>query len=311
MNLSKDVVWNWTWKTLKVLKRLLIIIIILFGAWYGFLLLLAHPAVSPNSALVMVWISVLMIILAIFPQILSMIKRFKWKDFEIELQDIIEKSTKHDFISIFQSNEFVTSNKGDFLNLRNLLLSVRRNPKKPVILVVNLKDGNYISIPMIFIYLFFLNLYSDDVIVLFIKNGDKNTTLNTIEFKHAIGAISGSKVLKTLQMKFSRLNRFLSLDNLVLSEIPNEEYFREIYFSINEDEFLSESHVLQWFGTELNKSTFDIGSKASNSSSIYKALAKDEEFLLVTKGNKLHSIISTCYFATNLSIKVITEQNKE
>ncbi|WP_127493662.1 hypothetical protein [Paenibacillus glycanilyticus] len=72
-------------------KRLLYAGIILAVVWYGFIYLTESPTNS-SSALIMVWASAVILVFAFFPNIIDKIKRFKFKDVEIELNVSVSKS---------------------------------------------------------------------------------------------------------------------------------------------------------------------------------------------------------------------------
>ena len=84
---------------------------------------------------------------------------------------------------MIELDEYVFSQKGNFKNLNTLLREARQKPSKPILLVVNLRDGEYISIPMLFIYLFFLDLFGSSITVLFINNRNKLSTISDLKEK--------------------------------------------------------------------------------------------------------------------------------
>lgn len=71
---------------------------ILAAGWYAFLSLVSQPPIDATPVLIMIWSSVLVLLFALFPKILDRVKRFKLKDFEIELQDTVARSTPEDYI---------------------------------------------------------------------------------------------------------------------------------------------------------------------------------------------------------------------
>lgn len=138
---------------LKPLFRFLGVSAILASGWYAFLSLVSQPPIDATPVLIMIWSSVIVLLFALFPRILDRVKKFKVKDFEIELQDTVARSTSEDYISFSDLDEYTFSQKGDFRNLEDILEQAIRQPSKPILLVANLRDGEYISIPMLFIYL--------------------------------------------------------------------------------------------------------------------------------------------------------------
>lgn len=76
----------------RVFARVLTVSIVLLGVWFGFIALISHFSVSTTPALIMVWASAFVLLLAAFPRLLETLKRIKVKDFELELQDALKES---------------------------------------------------------------------------------------------------------------------------------------------------------------------------------------------------------------------------
>src|SRR5690242_6568212 len=188
--------------------RLLPVGLILFGAWYGFLRLVNKPPLDTSSVLIMVWASVILLILAFFPKIFEKVKAIKLKDVEIELQEAVAKSAPEDYISIEASgDEPLFSEKGDLRHLQAILREATLEPDRPVLLLVNLKDDYYISIVMLFKYLFFLNLISMKTIVLFVSSEKHFDSLTDVRKDSLIGAMSGKRVLRALRSEERRVGK--------------------------------------------------------------------------------------------------------
>ena len=237
-------------KYYKLFFKFLFILFVLAMAWYGFIFLVGQPPIDSTPALIMVWLSVFMIFLALFPKIFDRIKRFKLKDFEIEFQESVKKSTaEEDFISMDEFDDYVFSQKGDFRNLTQILKEAKRNPDKQILLTVNLRDGDYISIPMLFIYIFFVDLFGNPVNILFITSKKPIRHFSDISQKSILGIISGKKAIKIFYdhfpwlMRIFEFRRFsdIPLDRFFhreyMKEFREESFFRHCYQFLREDRF--------------------------------------------------------------------------
>ena len=65
----------------KQINIFIFICIILSAAWYGFLFLVGNPPIATTPALIMVWVSVILLVISIFPKIFDKIKKVKIKVF--------------------------------------------------------------------------------------------------------------------------------------------------------------------------------------------------------------------------------------
>lgn len=96
------------------IRRLLIASILLVVAWVGFLALVNLPTDS-NAALVMVWLSILVILFAAFPDLLNRIKRIKLGDLlDIELREAIAGSRIEDYITLLEVDSGILGEKATF-----------------------------------------------------------------------------------------------------------------------------------------------------------------------------------------------------
>lgn len=300
------------------LFNFIIVLAILVGSWHAFLFLVPKPPIGTTPALIMVWSSTIILILAVFPHILNRVKRFKVKDFEIELREAVEKYTTEDFISLSDINEHIFSTKGDFSNLQYILGQATRHPSKPVLLVVNLRMGRNISISMLFIYLFFLDLVGSSITILFISSQNSHRNLTDINKDSIVGAISGKKGLRVFYEQFpnafkifnSRSVDNISYRNLFRHEMP-EFFFHELHNSItngnNHPKFISKDNVLDWFRGQLSSRTIEVSLNPSDLKTIREALAQEDEFILSIKDKSLNSVISLCDFSKNISKKILAD----
>ncbi len=301
----------------------LLVSAIIAGAWYGFISIVAPLPIATTPALIMVWLSVFVLFFVLFPNLLDKVKRIKVKDFELELQDTVAKATTSDFLSVPYFDEHIFSTKGDFRNLSDIMEQAARFPNKPVLLVVNLRDDHYISIPMLFIYLFFLDLVGASVTVLFVSSRKSVRSFSDIRRDSIIGAILGKKVMRVFLERFPRLSRIFDFrrfnDNLRFEDFFRsgrfrgegfEHFFRnmaEIMHDLgtNRSEYLSERDVENWFKSDLSKHTIEVSISDADIKEIRQAISKNDEFVLVLSDNRLNSVVSVCFLTRDMSRKVL------
>lgn len=199
------------WPLIKpVLQRIttfLLVSAIVACAWFVFISIVAPLPISTTPALIMVWLSFFILFFVLFPNLLDKVKKIKVKDFELELQETVVKATSRDFLSVPDLDKHIFSTKGDYRNLSNIMEQASRVPDKPVLLVVNVRNNHYISIPMLFIYLFFLDLIGASVNVLFVSSSQSIRDLSDIRRPHLLGAVLGKKVMRVFLERFPRLTR--------------------------------------------------------------------------------------------------------
>lgn len=326
-NLLKNVfikIKNAIVKYYKPFFKFLFILFVLAMAWYGFIFLVGHPPIDYTPALIMVWLSVFIIFLALFPKILDRIKRFKLKDFEIELQESVKKSTaEEDFISMDEFDDYVFSQKGDFRNLTQILKEAKRNPDKQILLTVNLRDGDYISIPMLFVYIFFMDLIGNPVNILFITSKKPIRHFSDITQKSILGIIPGKKAIKIFYdhfpwlMKIFEFGRFpditlgKSFHRDYMKKFRKESFFRNCYQFLREDrfdesEFLTEEDVISWFGKDLDTRTVNLDDIELNNQKIKDAIEQGDDFLIIIKNSSFRSVVAVCKVTRNISSKILT-----
>jgi hypothetical protein len=201
-----------------------------------------------------------------------------------------------------------------------------RFPDKPVLLVVNLKDDKYISIIMLQIYLFFLDLIAESVFVLFISAKRKIKSISDIEKTSIIGAVSGEKVQHTLFQRFPELYRIfdsrnsnpeMTVEQIVRTKVFLDpeltNFFQNIYNIFYESEhhipeYLTKRDVEDWFWGRLSNHTIELSISVSDLKTIRKALMKENEFIMVYENGSMVSIIPLCFLAKNISEKVIADE---
>ena len=318
------------WKSFKsLLKRVfpfLAVVAIVAGAWFAFFSIVTSPPIDTTPALIMVWVSVVVILSALFPSVLERIKKIKVMDFELELQDAVAAARSDEYISIDELDDRIFSTKGGLRNLADIMELVIRFPTRHVLLAVNLRNGHHIFIPVLFIYLFFLDLLGASVTVIFVNSRRKIKKVSDIRDDDIVGAISGKKVLQSFLIRFPRLYRIF--DSRGFNEdIGFEELFRGGVLSgrvelerllsrllaklldheKRRNDYLSVKDVENWFRFDLNTHAVKSTMAPQDVQEIRKAIVEGNELLLVFSDDGLESVISICALTRDVASKAIQE----
>lgn len=324
-NLERFTFWRFIKPAFRRVVVFLLVSSVLAGAWFAFVSIVAPIPIAPTPALIMVWMSVFVLLFVLFPNLLDKVKKIKVKDFELELQETVAKATSKDYLSIPDFDEHLFSTKGDFRNLGGIIEQALRFPNKPVLLVVNVRDDHYISIPMLFIYLFFLDLVGASVTLLFVSSKQSIRTVSDIRRDHILGAVWGKKVMRVFLERFPRLIRIFDFRRFN-DNIRFEDFFRsgrfhsegfEHFFhhlsdllhdlGVNRSEYLSERDVENWFTPDLSRHAVELSISETDIKEIRQAISREDEFVIVLRDNKLNSVASICFLTRDMSRKLLDE----
>ena len=67
----------------------------------------------------------------------------------------------------------------------------------------------------------------------------------------------------------------------------------------------NEEQTKNWFKGEISKHIIELSTSDLNIGEIRRALARDDEFILVLKDKKLNSVISICFLTRDMSNKML------
>lgn len=313
-------------KTYKAILRFISVIIIIAGAWFAFLtLIFKDPPIPPTPILIMIWTSVFLLLCTIFPSIFNRIKKIKFKDLiEVELETA-SKTLRDQYMS-FGEDEHIFTPKGNIYELQDILNQAIRRPFKPILLVVNLKNGENVSIPMLYIYLALLDIIGSSVTVLFISTPKRSQRISDISKDSLIGVVSEKTLLKALQRQYPYLLRIYY--KIYQSEYPSDyliedlirrgfngewsiNYLNNLYSYlreyINEHEFLTEHDIFILLNDKLDNQIIDLSLGENNLRLIRDVLNRGNEYILSIKNRRLYSVVLLSYFTKSLSNKVLEE----
>ncbi|MFP4698576.1 MAG: hypothetical protein ACLFMO_07705 [Eubacteriales bacterium] len=313
------------WELFKpILIRIYIFIMLIFILiiiWFAFIFLVGFPPINDTwTSLIMVWLTAVLLIISIFPNILNKIKRVKIKDFEIEMKEVIENSTEKSILSLSDFRlKLIKGKKGNLNNLKILIRKAILNPNKPLILIADLKQGENISIPMLFTYLFILNFVSKSVIVLFISSKSNDLNNYLLKKENIVGAIQGQVILDHFYKLFPKLMNVFSLFEkhrqmdvfFMTGNFLDLDYewllkkAREIIYDIdlNYSRYLGVKEVKQWFDINCRIIEFPLQNK--HYKEIYNALLNDEKFITIYVESEVQAIVPLTDITKNVTIKTL------
>ena len=273
----------------------------------------------------MVWASVAVALLALFPEALSRIKKLKLKDFELELQESIEKVANKPTLSVLGLEEHVFSMKGDLSRLEPIVEQALRFPSRAVLLVVNLRESHHVSIPMLFIYLFYLDLVGAPIMVLFVSTRSTLRNISDLTKSRVIGTIAGKRVLREFYEQFPSLSRIFVTqarnDNFsvtrlfqtrrsdgLVTELANAVYrdMQESGFGFREH--LSTDEIQRWFGSELNVRSISSPPSISDTKTLLGAITSGDDYIHIFENTRLISVVSLCSLTKDLAQKALAER---
>jgi hypothetical protein len=308
-----------TEKTIKNILAFIFVAVMLGGAWYIFLQLVTPPPVENTSVLVMVWGSLILLILAAFPKILERVKKIKAGDFELELQESIMKSSSENTIS---AQDLETQSyfhvKGRLEDLNDAVEAAIQNPKRTMVLVVNVFQGEA-SPAVLATYLYFLDLLSKPVVVIFVSipfdNIKKGELINA---KYIIGALSSEQVLNKLLLRYPDV--FHALASVSIKYLKDKSQnttlnlLRGIKAVINSD--LGQLRYTYSMGTEEVENLFtDTLSRKSISKqlgtddlkTLTKAIKSDDDFIFIIDGGIVFSVVPLCEYTRHFTGRILEQ----
>ena len=322
-------------KNEELLSRFILLVLLLTMGWIGFIFLIGELPTDTNAALLMVWLSIAVLIGGMFPAAFESIKRFKVGNVEVELFESVKGAAMTEFASIPPSPlDPWHSEKGDLRNLEALLREIKLHPERPILLTVNLERT--ISIPTLYLYLYYLILTSNSVTVMFVSQPLEFESTNAIREKSIVKIIDGHLVARELRGRFPGLPLIISATNsksILNSEDKIELSLRQegsnylrglreaLVSGFSEDFFevdtvsptptspgtqLTQSQVLRWFG-HVNK---HMVINQTLTSAQFKAMLKNGvEYLVRIQGDTVVGLSFVCDVTVEFSKRAIPQED--
>lgn len=326
--------WAWIkWLAGKVWKSLALLLI-LFAVWIGFLKLVSPPPIETTPVIIMLWVTAAILLLALFPSVLDLIKRIKIGDVEIELRDAISKSSPQDYITDTDiSGTSIYADKGDARNLQAILARLMQDAGKPILLTVNLERA--ISKTFLFVYIFLIELFSSSV-VFFVAKRQQFRSITDLKEAEVVGVISGQKMINAYLRRFPSLLRIFNTHNnnignatyeaAGLVQIPSGEIIETLYRLCerqirddlerelrgdfdreNRNELLNKREVENWLKDKLNTKSIDKSFGKDDLEILRQCLVSGDDFIILTENKKIVSVTKIETLTRSISKNLLTQ----
>lgn len=314
--------------------RFIAILFILGSAWAGFVWLTQAPPVDALPALLMVWATAIVLLLAFFPSVLSRVGKLKVGEVELELQDTVKSANTQNFVSVTDlSSAYQMTSQRDAGGLQAILARALEAPGKPVLLVIDLQEQK-ITRAFLFAFLMLMDLLSERVIVVFASPRKSAKEPGDLNIADIVGIISGKKLLLAYYRRFpSLMNIFIRekgissvLESSGLVQTPFSELILALYDQCrtqisqdiqNEkgrftelehpemDERFSRREVEKWLGEALNRRVVDVSLPATDIAKVHQALEEKNDFVLIAAHGGFKSVLDLDDFSRVIAHKTL------
>ncbi len=321
-------------KKFERVYRFAAILMILGLAWAGFVWLTQAPPVDALPALLMVWATAIVLLLAFFPSVLSRVGKLKMGELEFELRDTVRDANAQNFVSVSDlSSAYQMTSQRDAGGLQAILARALEAPGKPVLLVIDLQERK-ITRAFLFAFLMLMDLLSERVIVTFAAPRKAAKEPGDLNIADMVGVILGKKLLLAYYRRFpSLMNIFIRekginsvLESSGLIQTPSSELILALYDQCraqisqdiqNEkgrytelehpemDERLSRREVEKWLGEALNRRVVDSSLKAADMEIIHQALEEKKDYVIVAEHGGFKSVLALDEFSRALAHKAL------
>lgn len=186
--------------------RLALLAILLFMGWIGFIKLFRW-GVDSSSALIMVWLSVLVLLLGGFPGLLGALERIKYKDIEVQLRSRLREVAEAGVISFGEESAAYALSKEGIRLLPDMLRELRSaNPQLPVLLRVGIDRSN-ISWASLLAYVSLIRSIGFEVRMLFFSEANIDEQAKSVNPHRSqiLGALTGRTFLRICLRRWPRL----------------------------------------------------------------------------------------------------------
>lgn len=326
---------NKTKYLLQRTSRLLLIMLILGLVWAGFLWLTQSPPVDAIPVVLMVWATAIILLLALFPSVLSSIGKFRFGEVEFEMRNTIKSANIQEFLSIADlSRAYQMTSRGNAGGFQSILTQALETPDKPVLLFVNLQEQK-MTRAFLFAFLILVDLLSEQVLVVFAVPRKRIKESENLNIGDIIGAISGKKLLRAYIRRFpSLMNIFVReqsvqsvLESNGLVQIPSSELILALYEQCrtqissdlaNEkkryleqdvsslDEHLSPQEIEKWLKEMLSQHIIDERFLLADIGTIYQALEEKDDYVIVTEDQGFKSVLVLEDFNRAVTMKTLS-----
>ncbi|HQU72244.1 MAG TPA: hypothetical protein PKV71_06655 [Calditrichia bacterium] len=308
--------------------RAIAIPVLLFGAWFLFLRLTAPLPLESTPALIMVWGTFLILVLAIYPRFWQRLTKFKLGDVELAFAEKMQEASAATLISIPEAgpSEF---GKRDAKQMQDLLDRIRLSPGQSQMIFFNVyPDIKEVKVFVAFIILFYMELAGADTVVVFYKSDRPINRYRDLYPNEVWGAIDGGTAIRLLLQHDPDLRQYIDPQRLsmeggidailgsFLAEVQQREnalsgVTREIFNTAGEMIGQEEAPTLDGklvhkvFTPYLNTRFIGPQLDAGDREILKEVILRREDFVLVEKNGRLYSVIRLCDISRMTLTKLI------
>lgn len=311
--------------------RLLKAVIVLLPVWIGFLYLIRAQPVDPANALIMVWLTALVMILACLPEIFALFKRVKWGDVELELRDTLRDADSEFHTIQNLDDRFIFTLKKGLDELADLVKRIATRPETPVLMKIDVGHGQ-VSWPVLYTYVIVLETLGAPIRLLFLDSSEATAASGLSQRRprhmpvsNILGVLSGRRFLIVCQSRWPALKMLLlsvgwqSHQNLASSEelgfdSHNLARLCDRVRAVMERDFndlqqlgvrLSCQQFQEWLADEADRLIVDVELGSRDLGVIEKALRQRRKFLIAALGSEFHSVVAVCTLTRHVALETL------
>lgn len=256
--------------------------------WAGFWIWTKQFSIGETTALILAAVAFLAIVIKANPGILDYIKRIKIGDFEVELNQRIEDVSSEYNLVLPEEGDIELRPKAGLEYLYEDIYKMKKSPRKKIILKADLKDGSYISIPMLYLYMWLYDYFGELVALVFLSTYKRRKP-------EIFGVISAERAFKILDRKYPRYRRVLSaIQEDFYTFHQKKDSITNLYWDLkgNERGILNYKIFNDLFLDYLDKETIDYPISKENYNKLLNLIESNREYVILMEEGQLKSVIS-------------------
>ena len=281
----------------KNIKRVIFGLLLVIIGWFSYFYLLNNQKIEPLDALLMVWLSILLILLFIKPEIIENITKIKTPAFEIELKQIQKNESIK--IELNKTTNSVSTNSQKKSGFIEFMVEMEMSANSNTILYYDIKDKTRDVFIWNFIHYYFIHAMNLNLYVFLYDS----SLIVKQDSESYIGAISISDYLFSMKKQLPFLNNiwnyvFKSRKKNFDRNIPNEETLDNLHDKLLSEfekfypldnygnlSLLNKNALITIFGDKLNNIVINKKDYEKNNSQallkISEAVNKNHKFIFI------------------------------
>lgn len=309
-------------------------LLVLAPAWGAFLWLMGGRPVDAANALIMVWLSVLLLVLTCLPELFALFKRIKWGDFELEIRDTLARASEADLKTIQNIDDrTMFTTKSGIPELTALIKKVSSQTDTPVLMKIGL-HGKSVSWAVLYLHVLVLEMLGTSTRLLFLDAGGSRRSKSQADFhprhvpvSHVLGVLSGQKFLVVCQSRWPELKKALFRRGLSTTRESSFPEGGEIYeFELralcekvshamreplsndlpqSEDPALDRREFQKWLADEVDRSVVDLDLEGIDPRTLEQILRKGSTFLVTASEGEVRSVVALCSLTREVALEAL------